>query len=213
MPKGVYKHSAHQGFQKGHKGFVTEEGYADRRKMILSEEAIQLRREQARKIGLANKGRPSPKKGRHCKKWNDARRKVWEKIKNDPERYETLRLKLVEGGKKGLAKLHARYGTWIEERFEEFLKMFGQVKGLHFLTQECVHTNVSYRFPDFLLANNVIIEVDGENWHTPEKDKLRDAELLAVGYRVFHFTGKDIKNNPIDCCDRLIRIVNEVCCA
>lgn len=108
-----------------------------------------------------------------------------------------------------IARLHGRIGTWIEKRFEMFLQDFGLKRDVNYLVQPTVFTSRTHRFPDFLLANDVIIEVDGACWHDPWKDYLRDLDLMEAGYKVFHFTGKKINANPIECCDRLIKIVND----
>ncbi len=41
---------------------------------------------------------------------------------------------------------------------------------------------------DFLVGDRLIIEADGEAFHDPERDRVRDAELEALGYRVLRFS-------------------------
>lgn len=71
---------------------------------------------------------------------------------------------------------------------------------------ECV---VDERFVcDFgFRAQRLMVECDGTHWHkTPqihERDRLRDAALVALGYTVLHFTDTAI-NGDIDGCVRVI---------
>lgn len=45
---------------------------------------------------------------------------------------------------------------------------------------------------DFLLRGKLIVEADGEEFHDPEQDAIRDAFLRRLGYRVLHFTYDEI---------------------
>lgn len=40
---------------------------------------------------------------------------------------------------------------------------------------------------DFLVRGRLIVEADGDAFHDPERDRIRDAELTALGYRVLRF--------------------------
>lgn len=48
---------------------------------------------------------------------------------------------------------------------------------------------ISKYFPDFVIGTT-IIEIDGEHWHDAEYDKIRDAELNALGYAVYRINTK-----------------------
>jgi very-short-patch-repair endonuclease len=48
---------------------------------------------------------------------------------------------------------------------------------------------------DLLLPGKLILEADGEAWHDPEQDALRDAFLRGLGYRVLHFSYDRIVND------------------
>lgn len=48
---------------------------------------------------------------------------------------------------------------------------------------------------DILLPGKLILEADGDQWHDPIADAIRDAELRALGYRVLHFTYDQIVNH------------------
>ena len=145
MPKGVYPHKPHQGFQKGHKGFVVD--YSSRKKPVLSKKRLIQLRELGKTLGKY------PRLERH-------------------------RLAQKEVASRVIARLHGKVGTWIEKRFETFLQDFGLRRGVNYLAQPTVYTSRTHRLPDFLLANNVIIEVDGAKWHDPWKDYLRDLDLM-----------------------------------
>jgi very-short-patch-repair endonuclease len=46
-------------------------------------------------------------------------------------------------------------------------------------------------YPDFLLDNtNIIIEIDGEQWHDADKDAIRDKRLNDLGYIVYRIKAK-----------------------
>jgi very-short-patch-repair endonuclease len=45
---------------------------------------------------------------------------------------------------------------------------------------------------DFLLAGKLVVEADGAEFHDPEKDRIRDAFLATLGYRVLRFTYDEI---------------------
>ena len=70
---------------------------------------------------------------------------------------------------------------------------------------------------DFLARYNLlekeprwaVIECDGHNFHDrTEKErrheKQRDRFLQSKGYRIFHFTGSEVKNNPFECASEVI---------
>ncbi|MFB4168574.1 UvrD-helicase domain-containing protein [Virgibacillus sp. JSM 102003] len=62
-------------------------------------------------------------------------------------------------------------------------------------------------YVDFLVTINgqkVIVECDGRDYHSLEKDKERDKELEVEGYRIFRFTGSELYNNVEKCIEILI---------
>lgn len=56
---------------------------------------------------------------------------------------------------------------------------------------------------DFLLDNKIIVECDGDYWHTLPKQKIRDKKvnksLKDAGYIVLRFWGSDIKEDISNC--------------
>ena len=62
---------------------------------------------------------------------------------------------------------------------------------------------------DFLLPNDIVIYCDGDYWHNLPKRKSRDFNqdfmLTFHGYRVFRFTGKEIKRSARDCIAKIVK--------
>lgn len=60
---------------------------------------------------------------------------------------------------------------------------------------------------DFLLPKDIVVYCDGDYWHgLPERiktDKKQTKILLSAGYKVFRFSGKQIKQSPLKCVDAL----------
>lgn len=86
----------------------------------------------------------------------------------------------------------SRSGTRIELAVRAELDRLG----IKYQIGQCI---VGY-FPDILLpARHVVIECDGTYWHSlpnaPERDRKRDAKLLAAGYRTVRLSQVDIKRD------------------
>lgn len=50
----------------------------------------------------------------------------------------------------------------------------------------------------------VVAEQDGKDWHNQTPDRVdyenaRDRQLQAMGYKVFHYTGRVVNNRPMQC--------------
>ena len=60
---------------------------------------------------------------------------------------------------------------------------------------------------DFLLPNKIIIQCDGDYWHSrqgiKERDNNQDFLLMFNGYKVFRFTGAEINKSPSNCLKRV----------
>lgn len=54
------------------------------------------------------------------------------------------------------------------------------LKGVDFQHQKQV---LKY-YPDFVIGD-IIVEIDGVHWHNEESDRIRDCDLIEVGYKVF----------------------------
>lgn len=84
------------------------------------------------------------------------------------------------------------------------------------IEQELLKRNIFYQkqisieniaFVDFLLPNKIIIQCDGNYWHSRKinkgKDIAQDTELYFKGYKVFRFTETEIKKSPEKCIEKL----------
>jgi len=65
---------------------------------------------------------------------------------------------------------------------------------------------------DFYLPGyDIVLEADGDYWHNypkgNKKDKIRDKYLTDSGYSVLRFWEHDLRENPKECKDRLIRFL------
>lgn len=59
---------------------------------------------------------------------------------------------------------------------------------------------------------DVIVECDSQEWHERSererrKEKQRDRYLISKGYRVFHYTGKEITDDALKPADEVIRFI------
>jgi len=65
---------------------------------------------------------------------------------------------------------------------------------------------------DFLLSNKVIIQCDGDYWHSQKMNKGRDIAqdtiLFFKGYKVFRFTETEIKKSPFKCIKKVISYIS-----
>lgn len=98
-------------------------------------------------------------------------------------------------------KGHSRTETWIEKIFEKY----------------CIDNNIKYEKQyqinckghryDFLIYDNLLIELDGNFWHNTEKQKKLDEShnLLAKenGYDIIRFTDSEIKKTKGSCFEKI----------
>ena len=121
-------------------------------------------------VSAATKGKPSKTI------WTDDMRKAkseWRKQlhKDNPETHPNRRL---AGNRNKM--------TYPEKVAFEYLTKLG----IEFEHQK----QIGKYFPDFVVGN-VIIEIDGAQWHNAEKDQARDAVLNSLGYTVYRIDSKD----------------------
>lgn len=93
-----------------------------------------------------------------------------------------------------LRNISKNYFTDIERIFKEFLEKYD--------IEYSYNERIGFYFPDFIIFDNVIIECDGDFWHSEEnkfyskdKEEERDKCLEDKGYLVFHLSEKEIRNN------------------
>lgn len=89
----------------------------------------------------------------------------------------------------------ARYLTPIERRLATALK----TAGIPFQVQVPIDRFIV----DFLIDDSLVVECDGEGWHDPAKDEIRDSRLCELSYRVVRFTGRAIVHGSERCISRI----------
>jgi len=90
------------------------------------------------------------------------------------------------------------YYSEIEKPIKKILNSLNLFEKKGFFHNKGIKTNVTVRFPDFLLPHHkIIIECDGYYWHKNSrlKDSKRDKELIELGFAVLHFKEKEILYN------------------
>lgn len=84
------------------------------------------------------------------------------------------------------------------------------------IEQELIKRNICFKpqysllnltIVDFFIEPNIVIYCDGDYWHSLEKAKIRDSKnnlaLSSNGYKVFRFTGTEIKKSVDNCVNRI----------
>lgn len=89
----------------------------------------------------------------------------------------------------------ARYLTPIERRLATALKTAG--------ISYQVQVPIDRFIVDFLIDDSLVVECDGEGWHDPAKDEIRDTRLRELNYRVVRFTGRAIVHGSDRCISRI----------
>jgi len=138
-----------------------------------------------RKISEALKGSVSPNKGKKLSQ--EVRRKISEanKGKHDSEYYRKIGIKGVKAQQDGRP-------TSIEIKLYDELKR----KELLFETQKVI--NDKFVVDAYIPRLNLVIEADGDYWHSLErvkkKDKAKNAYLIKCGFSLLRLTGTEINN-------------------
>jgi DNA helicase-2/ATP-dependent DNA helicase PcrA len=89
----------------------------------------------------------------------------------------------------------ALYLTPIERRLADVLRQ----EGIPFTAQ----VRVAEFVVDFLIDGNLVVECDGEAWHDPAKDEIRDTRLRDLNLKVVRFTGRAIHRDAEECVRRV----------
>lgn len=79
---------------------------------------------------------------------------------------------------------------------------------IEFVFQYPIRCKYGYIADFFIPKINLIIEADGERWHNFQRDNRRDAVLRKKGFSILRLKGQDIKNNPNQCLELIIRRLN-----
>jgi very-short-patch-repair endonuclease len=88
-----------------------------------------------------------------------------------------------------------------------------QLKIKNYIVDFCIEIKKENEKGDEFIISKYIIECDGHDFHekTKEqarKDKKRDRDLIALGYKVLRFTGSEIYNNYEDLIEEINKIIN-----
>lgn len=84
------------------------------------------------------------------------------------------------------------------------LVTWGDLRRPYRIKQQAIIGNHRVDFLISLNARSCVVECDGRDfhhasWEQLESDRERDAEIEALGHKVFRFPGTQIHNHPIDC--------------
>jgi very-short-patch-repair endonuclease len=82
-----------------------------------------------------------------------------------------------------------------KSKLEQAIEFILKKHNINYYWNAYVKTKESYKFPDFLIGNKLIIEADGEHWHSKLKEIPRDRELINMGYHILHFHEYTIQKN------------------
>lgn len=85
-----------------------------------------------------------------------------------------------------------------ETNIEKIVREALQKRNIKFIEQYPMKVGFIGDF--FLPDYNIIIEADGERWHTDKKrERFRDYMISRIGIKVVHFKGDDIINDVEKC--------------
>lgn len=121
----------------------------------------------------------------------------------NPSKSETARRKISESAKKRIADdpermtnilLRRNHITYIERAMIDALAEQGLIEGKEYAYNKYLKVEGGFKYPDFRFEEQkLVIEADGERFHTnDEKERKRDVLIQKAGYKVMHFTGKEI---------------------
>lgn len=105
-------------------------------------------------------------------------------------------------------KLHDEFATNIEVLLREEIIKCGYEWGIDFTTQYPMRYGhiIDIAFPKIKLA----IEADGEPWHSPEKDAVKNYVLKKHGWTVLRFKGNDILTDIAACIAKIKEKIKEL---
>lgn len=121
---------------------------------------------------------------------------------------------VISGKNKGIFCSQKCQGIWtkknmpnketsIEKAIEVSLKRYD----IPYIKQ-CPIENIT--IADFLIPDKIVVQCDGDYWHSPKINKGRDAKqdiiLTSKGYRIFRFSETEIKESPDKC---ILKIAGE----
>lgn len=116
--------------------------------------------------------------------------------------------------------LHAFYGDIGDTTYTKLTiepqKRFDQYRVDFFLTFSEFGPHPKYELNEdgevksVFYISELIVECDGHDYHERTKeqaarDKKRDRAIQSMGYKIFRFTGSEIRRDPIDCAQQIVK--------
>ena len=169
--------------------------------------------ETKKKISEANKGKLSNVKGKHWKVSEKGRINIGKaKIGHITSKETRIKLSKVHMGKKYPKELYPNLGwrktrknqilpkkdTTIEIKIQKFLEQLG----IEYFTHKYINIEHSYQCDIFIPSMNLVIECDGNYWHSypigREIDNIRTKELIEKGFKVLRLWEIEIKNMDLN---------------
>lgn len=85
--------------------------------------------------------------------------------------------------------------------------------GIKFKKRKTFIVNGTTHQPDFFIEPDLVIEADGEYWHSfpkaIERDKLVDNEMERIGMRVIRFKENEIVNDVDSCIQKVLSLIRQ----
>lgn len=145
----------------------------------------------------------------YAKKFGIERRTKSEANKLLYEKHPELREVHRQNAYNGITGIHNKNFNRRESKIEKMFEEFCITNNIEYKKQYQINGK-GHRY-DFLIRNNILIEVDGHYWHNNEKQKTLDKqhEIIAIsnGYDIIRFSDKDIKKTKGVCFEKIRRYV------
>jgi len=124
-------------------------------------------------------------------------------FKENPNLLEQVK----EGARLGNQILQSKNPTYIEIKMKELLDRLNIKYEMQKMILFKTINNGNYRLVDFYIPTaNLIIECDGEEWHTIEENEIRNKELVNQGFNIVRFWGHEICSNIKDVQNKIISL-------
>lgn len=193
---------------KGQKPWNIGKHYSEEtlKKMSEVQKGKHLSEETKKKISEANKGKVGSGKGKYGKDtshWKGGKIEIICKVCGKkaffyPSQFKRDKCEFCSQRCSGIWNMRhmKKKDTSIEIAIEQELIY----RGIPYLKQAPIE---GIALVDFLLSDKVIIQCDGDYWHSRERNKgkdiAQDTVLYFRGYRVFRFTETEIKKSAGKC--------------
>ena len=202
-----------KGFQKGHPDFVSKAS----------------RKKSAKKISEALKGRPCPPEagfqkghlinvGRPCSK--KTRKKISQansgKVRSIEISKKLSRLRSRHPRPKSYFKMIGLKGIFKQQTMKEPTsiekKVYDELKGRGLLFEKQKLINGKFLVDAYIPSLNLVIEADGDYWHSldrvKKRDKAKNAYLKTCGFDLLRLSETEINNDVKSCIDKIKMEVN-----